>query len=358
MPEGPSIVILKDEATRLVGRRIVAVEGNTQIDKERLVGERIVALRSWGKHFLVELPTFALRVHFLMFGSYRIDERKDAAPRLGLRFADGGEFNLYTCSVRFIDEPLDESTTGAPTSCRTAGTRRPRGRSCARCPTALVCDALLDQNVFAGVGNIIKNEVLFRIRLHPLSTIGALPPRKLRPARRRGAPLQLRLPRMEAGVRAAASTGSRTPSGPARAARFRSSRRISAGPTGAASSASAASGATAADVGRAAAGRLRRRRGAPCNPARIAGTSSAAPPPITSLSPRAPCVPAPHEKSQSHRSDRRPGAARRHVRPSRHRLDVAPVSAQQLSHHDARRSWRRSARSACARCAGARSRAT
>ena len=26
----------------------------------------------------------------------------------------------------------------------------------------LVCDALLDQNIFAGVGNIIKNEVLYQ----------------------------------------------------------------------------------------------------------------------------------------------------------------------------------------------------
>ncbi|RYY72807.1 MAG: endonuclease, partial [Comamonadaceae bacterium] len=31
-----------------------------------------------------------------------------------------------------------------------------------------------------GVGNIIKNEVLFRIRVHPLSTLGALPDDKLR----------------------------------------------------------------------------------------------------------------------------------------------------------------------------------
>ena len=46
-------------------------------------------------------------------------------------------------------------------------------------PDMLVCDALLDQEIFAGVGNIIKNEVLFRIRVHPESTVGALPPRKL-----------------------------------------------------------------------------------------------------------------------------------------------------------------------------------
>ena len=42
----------------------------------------------------------------------------------------------------------------------------------------LACDALLDQQIFSGVGNIIKKEVLFRIRVHPGSTVGALPLRK------------------------------------------------------------------------------------------------------------------------------------------------------------------------------------
>jgi endonuclease-8 len=178
MPEGPSIVILKDEARGLVGQRIVAVEGNTRIAKERLVGERIVALRSWGKHFLVELATFSLRVHFLMFGSYRIDERKDAPPRLGLRFRNG-ELNLYTCSVRFIDEPLDEIYDWSADVMSELWDPAAARRKLRAMPEVLVCDALLDQNVFAGVGNIIKNEVLFRIRLHPLSKVGALPPRKL-----------------------------------------------------------------------------------------------------------------------------------------------------------------------------------
>ena len=178
MPEGPSIVLLKDEARSLVGRRTVAVEGNTRIDKERLVGERIVALRSWGKHFLIELPTFALRVHFMMFGSYRIDARKEAEPRLGLRFRKG-EFNLYTCSVRYIDDPLDEVYDWSADVMSDTWDAAAARRKLRALPETLVCDALLDQNVFAGVGNIIKNEVLFRIRLHPLSTVGALPARKL-----------------------------------------------------------------------------------------------------------------------------------------------------------------------------------
>jgi len=41
-------------------------------------------------------------------------------------------------------------------------------------PNALVCDALLDQQIFAGVGNIIKNEVCYRIKVHPESNVGAL----------------------------------------------------------------------------------------------------------------------------------------------------------------------------------------
>jgi endonuclease-8 len=53
-------------------------------------------------------------------------------------------------------------------------------RKLRRMPNILVCDALLDQDVFAGVGNIIKNEVLFRIRVHPLCRVGALPAEKLR----------------------------------------------------------------------------------------------------------------------------------------------------------------------------------
>lgn len=42
-------------------------------------------------------------------------------------------------------------------------------------PQELVCDALLEQDIFSEVGNIIKNEVLYRIRVHPESTVGKLP---------------------------------------------------------------------------------------------------------------------------------------------------------------------------------------
>lgn len=47
MPEGPSLVILREQAAAFAGKTIARVEGNTSIDKERLVGQRIVSLRTW-----------------------------------------------------------------------------------------------------------------------------------------------------------------------------------------------------------------------------------------------------------------------------------------------------------------------
>jgi len=180
MAEGPSIVILKERAGVFVGRDILRVEGDTPIAKERLLGQRIVALHSFGKHFLIELPAFSLRVHLLMLGSYCIDERKDKPIRLGLGFAGPTEINFYSCSVRFIEAPLDEVYDWRGDVMADAWDPALARKKLRAMPDALVCDALLDQAVFAGVGNVIKNEILFRLRMHPLSTVGSLPPAKLR----------------------------------------------------------------------------------------------------------------------------------------------------------------------------------
>jgi endonuclease-8 len=181
MPEGPSIVILREEAARFEGRTIARAQGNTRtVDLASLAGAKVLALRSFGKQFLIALPNTALRIHFMLFGSYRIDARKDSVPRLSLQFTDGGELNFYACSVRQIDADLDAAydwrgDVMAPDWDPAAARKKLRAA-----PAMLACDALLDQAIFAGVGNIIKNEVLFRIRLHPLSRIGALPAPKLR----------------------------------------------------------------------------------------------------------------------------------------------------------------------------------
>ena len=191
MPEGPSIVILREELARAKFARqpVVAVTGNTKIEKERVLGRKVRAFRSFGKEFFVEFTTgrespLALRSHFLLFGSYAINQRKESAdgrerpPRIRLEFPNG-ELNLYACSLRYIEEPLDEVYDWRADVMNEAWSPTLARRKLKEQPGELACDALLDQDIFAGVGNIIKNEVLYRIRVHPGSRIGDLPPRKL-----------------------------------------------------------------------------------------------------------------------------------------------------------------------------------
>src|SRR5688572_12526724 len=109
MPEGPTIVILREEVAPFEGKIVRRVEGNSKlIDPERMLGKKVLEFRSWGKHFLVRFSGFTLKVHFMLFGSYRVNERKEnAKPRLGLGFAKG-EINFYACSVRYLEQPLEE----------------------------------------------------------------------------------------------------------------------------------------------------------------------------------------------------------------------------------------------------------
>ncbi|WP_213661841.1 DNA-formamidopyrimidine glycosylase family protein [Stutzerimonas stutzeri] len=179
MPEGPSIVILREEVAVFAGCTVTRAEGSARLDTSRLVGQVVRGVHSWGKHLLIELEDVAVRIHLLLFGSYRINARKESTPRLSLGFA-GGELNFYACSVQFIEGPLEQTYDWSRDVMSDAWRPRTTLKRLRERPRLLACDALLDQTLFAGSGNIIKNEVLYRIRVHPLSLIGELPAAKLR----------------------------------------------------------------------------------------------------------------------------------------------------------------------------------
>jgi endonuclease-8 len=177
MPEGPSIVILKEAVQQFKGKPVIKATGNAKIDIGRIEGQVIVDFKSWGKQFLICFKDFTVRIHLLMFGSYRINEEKDAAPRLSLRF-ENGVLNFYTCSVRFIEGDLDSFYDWEADTMSELWNPDKALEALGKLKNTMACDALLDQDIFAGSGNIIKNEVLFRIKVHPETLVGNLPPRK------------------------------------------------------------------------------------------------------------------------------------------------------------------------------------
>lgn len=180
MPEGPSILILKEKLSSFEGKKVIEASGTAKIDLNRINGKKIIALQSWGKHFLICFNGFFVRIHLLMFGTYRINERRDSVPRLRLSFSKDEEINFYTCHVLML-EGSPEDTYDMESDIM-SGTWNPKKaeKKLKALVNGNVSDALLNQEIFSGVGNIIKNETLFLTRIHPKSIVGNLPPKKLK----------------------------------------------------------------------------------------------------------------------------------------------------------------------------------
>lgn len=179
MPEGPSIVILKELVQEFKNKKIIHAAGNTKkLDTQIINDKEVIDFKSWGKHFLICFDDFSIRIHFMLFGSYRINERKESEPRLRLEF-ENGELNFYACSVQLIESPLSEVYDWEADVMNEHWNANKAKAKLDSKPDMLVCDALLDQNIFSGVGNIIKNEVLFRIGVHPESKLGDIPYEKI-----------------------------------------------------------------------------------------------------------------------------------------------------------------------------------
>ncbi|XP_051831931.1 endonuclease 8-like 2 [Antechinus flavipes] len=113
--------------------------------------------------------------HFGLFGSVRANELsratkankrgdwKDPSPRLVLHF-EKGFLAFYNCQMYWCLGPVVK-----PTSDILSEQFDRRQALEALKQANPVCYTLLDQRYFSGLGNIIKNEVLYLARIHPLS---------------------------------------------------------------------------------------------------------------------------------------------------------------------------------------------
>lgn len=196
MPGGPSIMILKEALAPFEGRKLLAVSGSVKAFDIQILKNKTVKFRTRGKHFLLCIPKFTIRIHFLLFGSYLINERKDAIPRLHLKFAKG-EVNFYPCAASLLEE-LPDNLYDWSTDIMNSSWNSPKALTkLDSIPDTMVCVAILDQHIFAGAWNIFKNEVLFRIRVQPASLAGQLPSAKRKATGEGNSGICIRFPAME-----------------------------------------------------------------------------------------------------------------------------------------------------------------
>lgn len=185
MPEGDSLHRAAARLQPLVGQRLEVETPHPRAAAlrlaERLDGRRLEAVEAVGKNVLLRFEGgVVLRSHLRMSGRWQLRPRGEARagrPWLVLRGEEhegvlwnGPVLELETRALRrlgpdVLADPPDLET-------MRANLRREPGRA--------LGDALLDQRLVAGIGNLWKAELLWRARLSPWLPIRSVSDEELR----------------------------------------------------------------------------------------------------------------------------------------------------------------------------------
>ncbi|XP_035281013.1 endonuclease 8-like 3 [Anguilla anguilla] len=192
MVEGPGCTLNGEKIRSRVkmGQKVVEIRGSTMPTQENeprtnpfqaFVGCQYAGVETLGKELFLFFGQRALRVHFGMNGSMRINQcdrapGKGTPPALEVRLtSDTICFFDSTVEIRLSEhcahkvramESLDVCSSKF-SFCRAED--RVKNEGC-----RMLCDVLLDQSVLPGVGNIIKNEALFDSGLNPAVKVNQL----------------------------------------------------------------------------------------------------------------------------------------------------------------------------------------
>jgi endonuclease-8 len=189
VPEGDTLVRTADGLRPyLIGRTVTAASARAPGPRaNRLVGAMVTAVEAHGKNLLIRFDNgLEVRTHLRMHGSwhrYRPGEPWRRAPtrarlvievpgsvavcfdapvvELFERRAEGLHPALGRLGPDLLKDPFDVSE----------AQRRLRDPSRAALPIA---EALLGQRALAGIGNEVKNEVLWQARVSPWTRVGDL----------------------------------------------------------------------------------------------------------------------------------------------------------------------------------------
>jgi endonuclease-8 len=185
MPEGDSLARAARRLQVLVGERVEVETPHPRAAVKRLVerldGRRLIGVEAAGKNLLLRFENgIVLRSHLRMSGRWQVRARGSrlfGRPWLILRGAEseavlwnGPVLELDDHAVRrlgpdILDQPPDLNTI--------IGNLRRDGRRA-------VGDALLDQGVVAGIGNVWKAEALWQARVSPWRTVAEVTDAELR----------------------------------------------------------------------------------------------------------------------------------------------------------------------------------
>jgi len=182
VPEGDTIWrVAARLAPALVGAEVVRFAAPRLTGPAPALGSTVGAVDAVGKHLLVTFSDgVVLQVHLRMTGSWHLYRpgQQWTRPRHQARVEIETRDWLAVCFaapvVRSSRRGPAVAHLGPDLTAPDADVSSAAGRAGAEDGARPIVDVLLDQRVAAGIGNVYKNELLWRHRYAPLAPVGAL----------------------------------------------------------------------------------------------------------------------------------------------------------------------------------------
>jgi endonuclease-8 len=179
MPEGPTIKYFSRKLKRYIGKTVVEASGYGEMDKSAIVNLPLKDVETFGKNLIFVFKDFFVTAHFGLFGSMVVNDRKKVNASFALHFADS-EINFYVTKTKFYSgKPTDHFNFKTDILKPEFDADFVLNELQTNYSNQTIGDVLMDQNIFAGVGNIIRIETLYHAKIHPESIIDAIPEKKL-----------------------------------------------------------------------------------------------------------------------------------------------------------------------------------
>lgn len=179
MPEGPSILFLKNKLQRYKGKTVSEASGYGEMDKSQINNIKLLDIETYGKNLLFVFKDFFVGVHLGLFGSMLVNKRKKVNASFALHFASD-EINFYVAKTKFYEgKPTDHFNFKTDILKPEFDEDFVLNELQTNHAEEMIGDVLMDQHLFAGVGNIIRIEALYHAKIHPESIVKAIPEKKL-----------------------------------------------------------------------------------------------------------------------------------------------------------------------------------
>jgi endonuclease-8 len=157
MPEGPTILNLKNKLTRYKGKTVVEATGYGDLDKTPIKNVKLLDVDAFGKNLIFVFKDFFVTVHMGLFGSMLINKRKKVNASFALQFAEA-EINFYISKAKIIaGKPQDHFNYKTDILKDEFDGEYVLSTVQEKYADKMIGDVLMEQDLFTGVGNIIRN---------------------------------------------------------------------------------------------------------------------------------------------------------------------------------------------------------